>query len=85
MEVPIHEPTGQKHTAETLGRSRCAVQRNALVGPVVPQLPLDRFGNLYATVSCTGLRLGVVDLDTDVRDRLAIGGLHIGVARMKRC
>ena len=46
----------------------------ALVGPGVPQLPLDRFGNLYATVSGTGHGLGVVDLDTNVDDRLVIAG-----------
>ena len=57
----------------------------ALVCPGVPQLPLDRFGNLYTTVSGAGPGLGVVDLDTNMRDRLAIAGLHVGVARMKRC
>ena len=46
----------------------------ALVGPGVPQLPLDRFGNLYATVSGTGPGLGVVDLDTNVDDILVIAG-----------
>ena len=55
----------------------------ALPCPGVPQLPLDRFGNLYTTVSGAGPGLGVVDLDTNMRDRLA--GLHVGVARMKRC
>ena len=87
-----------KHMAEALGCSRCAVQGLlttkgmqmsatylALVGPGVPLLPLDRFDNLYATVPGTGHGLGVVDLDTNVRDRLAIAGLHVGVARMKRC
>ena len=49
----------------------------ALVGPGVPQSPLDRFGNLDATLSGTGLGL--------VRDRFAIAGLHVGVTRMKRC
>ena len=44
----------------------------ALVGPGVPQLPVDRFGNVYATASGTGPALGVVDSDTYVRDRLAI-------------
>ena len=57
----------------------------ALVGPGVPLLPLDRFDNLYATVPGTGHGIGVVDFDTNVRDRLAIAGLHVGVARMKRC
>ena len=56
----------------------------ALVGPGVPQLPVDRFGNLYAIVSGTGTGLGVADLDTNVRERLAIAGLHGRVARMKR-
>ena len=55
----------------------------ALTGPGVPQLPVDRFVNLYATVSGTGHGLGVVDVDTNMRDRLAIAGLH--VARMKHC
>ena len=45
-----------------------------LVGPGVPQLPLDRFGNVYATVSGTGAGRGVVDLDTNVGDRLVIAG-----------
>ena len=45
-----------------------------VVGPDVPQLPLDRFGNLYATVSGTGHGLGVVDLDNNVDDRLVIAG-----------
>ena len=89
----------QKQMAAILGRSRCAVQRlldhhrgngdvsylSALVDPSIPQLPLDRFGNLYATVSGTGHGLGVVDLGTNVTDRLGIAGLHDGVARMKRC
>ena len=44
----------------------------ALVSPSVPQLPLDRFGNLYPTVSGTWPGLGVVDLDTNVIYRLAI-------------
>ena len=81
-------------------RPRCAVQRlpdhhrgngdvsylpSALVGPGVPQLPVDMFGNLYATASGTGPGLAVVDLDTNVRDRLTIAGLHGRVARMKRC
>ena len=78
----------QKQIAEPLGGSRCAVQGlldhhegmemsatyPALVGPGVPQLPLERFGNLYATVSGTGPGLGVVDLDTNVDDRLVIAG-----------
>ena len=57
----------------------------ALVGLGVPQLLVDRFGNLYTTVSGTGPGLGVVDLDTNVIYRLAIAGLHGRVARMKRC
>ena len=57
----------------------------ALVGPGVPQLPLDRFGNLYATVSGTGPGLGVVDWETNVRDKLAIASLHGRIARIKRC
>ena len=56
----------------------------ALVGPGVPQLLVDRFGNLYATVSGTGPGLGVVDLDTNVICRLVISGLHGRVATMKR-
>ena len=48
----------------------------ALVGTRVPQLPVDMFANLYATVSCTGAGLGVVDWDTNVRYRLAIAGMH---------
>ena len=40
----------------------------ALVGPCVPLLPLDRSDNLHATVTGTGPGLGVVDLDTNVRD-----------------
>ena len=54
----------------------------ALAGPGVPQLLEDRFGNLYATVSGTGPGL---DLDTNVKDRLAIAGLHGRVARIKHC
>ena len=57
----------------------------ALVGPGVPLLPLERFGNLYVTVPSTGHGPGVVDLDTNVIDILAIAGLHVGVAMMKRC
>ena len=78
----------QKQIVETLGGSRCAVQGpldhhrgNADVRYLpsscrlrLPQLPLDRFGNLYATVSGTGPGLGVVDLDTNVDDRLIIAG-----------
>ena len=45
MEVSTHEPTG--HLPETDGKK-------TLVGPGVPQLPLDRFGKLYPTVSGTG-------------------------------
>ena len=56
-----------------------------LVSPGVPHIPIDRFGNLYATVSGTGIGLGAVDSDTNVRDRLAIAGLHGRVARMKPC
>ena len=47
---------------------------SAPVGPGVPQLPVDRFGNLYATVSGTGPGQGVVDLDSNVRDRFVIEG-----------
>ena len=52
----------------------------AFVGLGVPQLLLDRFGNLYATVSGAGPGLCVVDLDTN-----NIAGFHVGVPRMKRC
>ena len=52
----------------------------ALVCPGVPHLPLNRVGNLYTTVSGAGPGLGVVDLDTNMRDRLAIAGVHVGVA-----
>ena len=62
----------QKQIAETLGRSRCAGRGlldhhrgNGDVSylpsscrPSVPTLPLDRFGNLYATVSGTEPGLG---------------------------
>ena len=42
---------------------------------------------VYHSYSGTGpgLHVGVVDLDTNVTDRLAIAGLHDGVARMKSC
>ena len=45
----------------------------AFVGLGVPQLLLDRFGNLYATVSGAGPGLCVVDLDTN-----NIAGFHVG-------
>ena len=57
----------QKHIDDTLGRcllsSDCLITTGgmemsatypALFGPHVPQLPVDRFGNGYATVSGTG-------------------------------
>ena len=76
----IQQGISQKHVADTLGCSRCVVQGlldhhkgnthvsylPAFVGLGVPQLLLDRFGNLYATVSGAGHGLCVVDLDTNM-------------------
>ena len=75
----------QKHIAETLGGSRCAVQElldhhrgNADVSYLPSSCRLrcttviNRQVDLYATVSGTGPGLGVVDLDTNVDDRLVI-------------
>ena len=56
---------------------------SARAGTGVPQLAVDRFGNLY-TVSGTGSGLGVVDSETNVRDRLVIARVHGRLARMKR-
>ena len=50
--------------------------------PGVPQLPVDRLGNVYTTVSGTGPGLGVVDSDTNMGNRLAIAALHDRVAMM---
>ena len=78
MEVPTHEPTGHAPDCQGTSRSparelRCqlpgvGITYTAFVGPSVPQLPLDRFGNLYATVSGTGSGLlGVVDPENNYR------------------
>ena len=92
----IQQGISQKHAADTLGCSRCAVHGlldhhkgntymsatyPAFVGLCVPQLLLDRFGNLYATVSGAGPGLCVVDLDTTKY----IAGFYVGVPRMKCC